>query len=115
MAVMTQENDIVLIYFEDKPLTYARIEEISPDIKKDWYHVKMLVLQIPPQVVTWILRNAYINGDEFTMDGKRIRMERVACPEEPKNPDMSEEKPQEEKPAVEGTAKVISLTSRKKN
>jgi len=115
MAVMTQENDIVLIYFEDKPLTFARIEEISPDIKKDWYHVKMLVLQIPLQVVTWILRNAYINGDEFTMDGKRIRMERVVCPEEPKNPDMSEEKPQEEKPAGEGTAKVISLTNRKKN
>jgi len=36
---MTQENDIVLIHFEDKPLAYARIEEISPDIKKDWYHV----------------------------------------------------------------------------
>ena len=54
---MTQENDLVLVYFEDQPLFYARIEDISPDVKKDWYHVKLLVLQVPLQVVTWILRD----------------------------------------------------------
>jgi len=73
----------------------------------------MLILQIPLQVVTWILRNAYINGDEFTMDGKRIRMERVLCPEEVKQPDIFEEK--EEKSETGGIAKVIPLTNRKKN
>ncbi len=111
---MAQENDIVLIYFEDKPLTYARIEDISPDIKRDWYHVKLLILQVPLQVVTWILRNAYINGDEFTMEGKRIRMECVVCPEEPKKP---EEKPEEKKelPKIPGGAKIISLADRKKS
>ena len=56
---MTVENDIVLIYFEDKPLTFARIESILPDSKKDWYHVKLLLLQIPVQVVTWILKDVY--------------------------------------------------------
>lgn len=78
---MTQENDVVLIHFEDKPLMFARIEDILPDAKPDWYHVKLLILQIPLQVVTWILRDAYINGDEFTMSGHKMRLEKVICPE----------------------------------
>ncbi|MCK4467329.1 MAG: hypothetical protein KAU60_03145, partial [Desulfobacterales bacterium] len=62
---MATERDIVLIYSEDTPLTFARIEEISPDIKPNWYHVKLLILQMPLQPVTWILRDSYINGEEF--------------------------------------------------
>jgi hypothetical protein len=53
---MTKEKDIVLIYLEDQPITFARLESISPDIKKDWYHVKLLMLQVPLQVTTWILQ-----------------------------------------------------------
>ena len=49
---MAGENDIVLIYFEDKPLAFARIEEIEPDHKPNWYHVRLLLLQMPVQVVT---------------------------------------------------------------
>src|SRR6056297_1366071 len=77
---MAQENDIVLIYFEDQPAGFARIEAIAPDVKKDWYHVKLLVLQIPLQTVTWILRDVYINGEEFTMGGNRMRLEKVEAP-----------------------------------
>jgi hypothetical protein len=73
---MAKENDIVLIYFEDKPLSFARIESILPDSKPNWYHAKLLLLQVPLQVVTWILRDVYINGEEFTMNGKRMRLER---------------------------------------
>ena len=79
--IMTTKNDVVLIYFEDQPISFARIEDISPDMKKDWYHVKLLLLQVPLQVVTWILRDIYINGQEFTMEGKKIRLEKVVCPE----------------------------------
>ncbi len=65
---MTKEKDIVLIYFEDQPTGFARIEDISPDVKKDWYLVKLLILQIeqPLHTITWILRDCYIDGDEFT-------------------------------------------------
>jgi hypothetical protein len=77
---MTAEQDIVLIHYEDQPLTYARIESINADHKPNWYHVKLLMLQIPLQVVTWILRDAYIEGDEFTMGGKRMRLAKVECP-----------------------------------
>jgi len=56
---MAKENDVVLIYYEDQPITFARIENISPDIKKDWYNVKLLMLHVPLQVTTWILRDIY--------------------------------------------------------
>ena len=107
---MTPKNDIVLIHLEDQPLTFARIEDISPDIKKDWYHVKMLLLQVPLQVVTWLLRDAYINGTEFTMSGKRMRIEKVVCPQEP---EIEEEK-KEERLKKFTDQKVISLADLKK-
>jgi hypothetical protein len=78
---MTAEKDIVLIYFEDRSLAFARIEEIIADYKPGWYHVKLLLLQVPVQVVTWILRDVYIEGAEFTMNGKRMRMEKVTYTE----------------------------------
>ena len=80
---MAAENDLVLIYLEDKPLSFARIEDILADSKPDWYHVKLLLLQVPPQIVTWILRDVYIEGTEFTMQGKRMRLEKVLVPDEP--------------------------------
>ena len=105
---MTTENDVVLIYFEDQPISFARIEDISPDMKKDWYHVKLLLLQVPLQVVTWILRDIYINGQEFTMEGKKIRLEKVVCPEtmvpSEIEKDILDDKPEEKK-----GRKVISL------
>jgi hypothetical protein len=106
---VTKENDVVLIYFEDQPISFARIEDISPDIKKDWYHVKLLLLQFPLQVVTWILRDIYINGQEFTMEGKKMRLEKVVCPEE--TVPVEKDKTTPEKP---GGQKVISLADLKK-
>lgn len=79
---MTVENDIVLIYMEDTPVSFARVEDIQADSKKDWYHIKLLMLQIPLQVVTWILKDDYINGEEFYMGGKKMKLERVESPAE---------------------------------
>ena len=58
-------------------MAYARIEGINPDIKKDWYQVTLLLLTIPAQSVTWILRDEYINGASFTMGGQSMRLEKV--------------------------------------
>ncbi len=115
---MAAENDIVLIYFEDKPMTFARIEEILPDAKPDWYHVKLLFLQVPPQVVTWILRDIYIDGAEFTMGGNRMRLERVKTPAgspqaEPDDAPPSETS--ESKGTKPKDARVIAFTDRKKS
>ena len=109
---MISEKDIVLIHFEDKPMVFARIEAIHPDVKPDWYQVKLLMLQVPLQPVTWILRSSYINGTEFTMGGNRIRLEEVICPPDDA-PDAAEDTPQDD-PGPATDAKVISLTDRKK-
>lgn len=110
---MTQINDVLLIYFEDNPIGFARVEDISPDHKKDWYHITLLLLQIPLQTVTWILKDVYIEGDEFTMNGNRMRLEKVtapgkADPAEPEAPPAKTEKPQ-----PDGKSNVISLHNRK--
>ncbi len=74
---MNIEGDLVLIYFKDEPGVYARIERIEPDIKKEWYQVTLLLLTIPHQVITWILRKEYINGETFTMGGNSMRLEKI--------------------------------------
>ncbi len=81
---MTTENDLVLIYFEGAPLVFARVENIAPDVKPDWYHITLLMLQVPLQTVTWILKDIYINGETFTMNGKEMRFEKVEAPDEPR-------------------------------
>lgn len=115
--IMTVENDLVLIYFEDEPLSFARIEDILADSKPDWYHVKLLMLQIPPQIVTWILRDIYIEGAEFTMNGKRMRFEKVEVPVESQPREHKTKHKEKEAPKNEndsGKAKVISLVDLKK-
>ena len=74
---MSFEEEIVLIYHQERPTVFARIESIEPDIKRDWYHVTLLLLTIPPRTVTWLLRGAYIDGEPFTMAGKPVRLEEV--------------------------------------
>jgi len=80
--ILATINDVVLIYLEDAPVSFARVENILPDAKKDWYHVKLLMLQIPLQVVTWILKDDYINGHDFHMNGKKMKITKVDCPVE---------------------------------
>ena len=83
---MAGEGDVVLIYHEDSPTVFARVEDIRPDMKKDWYHLTLLLLTIPTQTVTWILKDVYIEGEAFTMGGKPMRLEAVKriVPEEVK-------------------------------
>jgi len=78
---MSDIGDVVLVYLENSPGFFARIEDISPDMKAGWYHVKLLVLQIPLMTITWILKPEYIDGAEFTMGGHPVRLEEVATPE----------------------------------
>jgi hypothetical protein len=94
---MTTINDLVLVYLEHKPAFYARIEDINPDVKKGWYQVEFLVLTLPPQALVWILEEAQIQGEEFTMGGQPVRL----VPVPPKS------QPQPERPSPGGKGKVI--------
>ena len=118
---MAIENDVVLIYFEGKPSGFARIEDISPDVKKDWYNVTLLLLQIPMQTITWTLKDIYIDGEEFTMNGNRMRLELVehttaSIPVQKDDEPEEETSSQEDSTSQNDTsAKVISLADRKPN
>lgn len=74
---MNRPGDLVLVYYQDQPTVYARIEAITPDVKRDWYKVTLQILTIPSQVVHWILRASYIEGAPFTMGGRPMRLEAV--------------------------------------
>jgi hypothetical protein len=101
------ENDIVLLHFEDQPVVFARIEAIVADVKPDWYQVTLLLLKVPLQTVTWILRDVYIDGEEFTMSGNRVRLVKVESPDAAAagaDSDLEDALPQDAE-----TGKVISL------
>jgi len=97
-VTMAVEGDVVLIYRQEKPTVFARVEHTEPDIKRDWYHITLLLLTVPTQVVTWILRGSYIEGELFTMGGVPMRLERV-----PKTA-LPEEAPPAKKPGVKKKA-----------
>jgi len=109
---MATEKDIVLIHFEDKPLVFARIESVFADAKPGWYHVKLLMLQVPLQTVTWILKDVYINGETFTMNGKSMRLEKVEAPPDSRV-ELENEKNTE--PEKSSAARVISFADLKKD
>lgn len=73
-------NDLVLVHVEDKPAFFARIEEVDPDAKAGWWQVKLLILNVPLRVVTWMLDNQQIRGAEFTMGGVPLRLQKVVAP-----------------------------------
>lgn len=114
----TAITDLVLVHIDNKPGFYARIEDVSPDVKVGWWRVKLLVLTFPIEVYTWILEEAQINGTPFTMGGTPVRMEKVVSPvvrEEspPPPPDIPVSPAEEGKEKGKGT-KVVSLLDRKK-
>src|SRR5512137_1762376 len=73
-------NDLVLVHIDDKPAFYARVENISPDVKPGWWLVRLLVLTHPCQIFTWILDQSQIDGAPFTMGGTPIVLEKVVPP-----------------------------------
>ena len=81
---MAAINDLVLIHIDNKPGFYARIEDISPDVKPGWWQVKLLALSFPLQIFTWILDGSQIDGTPFSMGGTPVRMDRVVAPAEEK-------------------------------
>jgi hypothetical protein len=113
---MAAINDIVLVHVDNKPGFYARVEDISPDVKPGWWQVRLLVLTFPLQVFTWILDEFQLEYAPFTMGGTPIRLEPVVSP-------MEEERQQQEQQELEerkrlrqegGNSKVVSLADRRK-
>jgi hypothetical protein len=96
---MLAVNDLVLVYLDHAPTFYARINEITPDVKRGWYQVELLVLSLPAQTVVWIISSRHLEGEEFTMGGRPVQLKLVP-PKTPPEPSTS---------PGEGGGKVISL------
>jgi len=113
---MAAINDIVLVHVDNKPGFYARIEDISPDVKPGWWQVRLLVLTFPLQVFTWILDEFQLEFAPFTMGGTPIRLEPVVSPlEEERQQQEQQELEERKRQRQEGTSsKVVSLADRRK-
>lgn len=121
----TIEQDLILVYAQGQPLFFARVEKIEPDVKKGWWRLTMLVLQIPVRIVTWILDEEQIRGADFTMGGIPIRLEIVIPPTEPlvndvkPQPENSEpatapaDAPPAQTPPTPAKARILSMGPRK--
>lgn len=110
----------VLIHRDGAPMAFAIVKDIKDDVKKDWIVVTFMqtALGVPSESVdsnkeikviamtddfSWILRAAYLNGGEYTMDGHAMQIELiynpfegisqlVKQPEETKVPEKTESK-----------------------
>ena len=113
---MAAINDIVLVHVDNKPGFYARIEDISPDVKPGWWQVRLLVLTFPLQVFTWILDEFQLEYAPFTMGGTPIRMEPVVSPIEEERQQQEQQELEERKRLRQegGSSKVVSLADRRK-
>ena len=71
----TEVGDIVLLVAkEPQMLLYALVTDIERDSsrKDEWWHLRMQILSVPPQSVTWTLRLEQFTGREiFTMGGEQ--------------------------------------------
>jgi hypothetical protein len=103
---MTDIGDVILVYIEDKPAFFGRVEDMISDRKPGWLRLKFLILQVPPTLGEWILRPEYVQGNEFSMGGRKIRIEKVDAPVEIQEP--------EPEPESTGSKKVIPLRKRRK-
>ncbi|MDR3579164.1 MAG: hypothetical protein P4L44_04270 [Oryzomonas sp.] len=113
---MATTHDIVLIHVDDKPGFYARIEDLTPDVKPGWWQVRLMVFTFPLQMFTWILDEFQLDGASFTMGGTPIRMERVVSPVEEEHIKREQDEKEERERAElhSGNHKVISLSDRRK-
>jgi hypothetical protein len=113
---MATTNDIVLINVDNKPGFYARIEEITPDVKPGWWQVRLLVFTFPLQVFTWILDEYQLEGADFTMGGTPIRLDPIVSPlEEERTPrEQKGQEPEGVPQQANGNPKVVSLMDRRK-
>jgi hypothetical protein len=71
----TDIGDLVLIIAKEPQMmaSYALVTDIERDTsrKNEWWHVRLTLLSLPPQDITWTLRAPQFTGMEvFTMGGE---------------------------------------------
>jgi len=107
---MRKFGEIVAVYIDNQPSVYARIEDYEADVKPRWFKVKMLFLTFPPQEITWLLREAQVDGEPFTMNNIPVRLDSVKISAQ--SPERTEtEKQVSRRPG----SRIINLADRARN
>ncbi len=74
-------GQVVLVYIDDDPGFFARVERVQPDRKKGWWQMTFLMLAIPLKTMTWVLDDEQMRGQPFTMNGVAMQIKQVETPE----------------------------------
>jgi len=100
----TDTGDIVLIVANNpQMLSYALVTDIRRDTskRKEWWHVTMQVLAVPPQKTTWTLRTPQMTGMEiFTMNGEKRFFKAVVFQDDQEKPVRKKEAAKKKKPQL---------------
>lgn len=110
--MITKPGDIALIEHNGQPVGYCRVEDIIADVKPGWWQITLMLLELPVRKITWILKDEYIDGQEFTMGGEPVRLQRLPDPA-PLPPPEALTPP--ESGDTPGKGKVVSLFDHKKS
>lgn len=74
--LMVQIHDVALVYVENKPSYYIRIENMIADpMQPDGWKIDFSVLGAKIIKVTWLLRECWLKGDEFEFNKIPHRLE----------------------------------------
>lgn len=103
------ERDVFLAHIDEKPAFFAWVTNITPDVKKGWWRIRFVVLAIPTMTMTWTLDDNQIRGEDFTMGGIPVHIEKVIEPEEKAESQAPNLPVETETANDQGGAKIISL------
>lgn len=106
---LIKENDVCILYVNDLPQGFIRIESIEPDSKPGWYSVQFIELMFPIQVIKWKIDEEHLKGADINMKGFKFNLQLLNCQIEKK---QSEEVLDANKPNY---GKVINLVDWKTN
>lgn len=100
-------GDIIAVHINGALSFHARVEEVLPDVKKGWRRLRFLALTIPRREISWILEPTQLDGEEFSMGGTPVRIERLhePVPADPFDPVAASDAV----PTSEPKGKVISF------
>ena len=72
-----KEGEVLLVFFQDEPAFFIRVENILADKKKGWWHTQFITLTLPINEMSWILSDDHIRGSEFKMQNNPVRLKRI--------------------------------------
>lgn len=76
---MIKENDVCIIYVNDLPQGFIRIESIEPDSKPSWYNVQFIELLFPLRVTKWKIDEEHLKGADINMKGFKFNLQLLEC------------------------------------